>query len=111
VEGHAQGPGPVVGLDGQTLDVVKVQSRFGGGACDLEDCEVACDPAALLSLIDRGTGDVVCDGDSPRFNALGVQAELRLAEVQDIASVISVAEQNSTSSIGRFGHAAHLASG
>ena len=111
VEGHAERTGAVVGLDGEALDVVQVQSRLGGGAGDLEDGQVAGDAAALLDLLQRGAGNVIGDQDRAGLDALGVEPELRLAEVQDVAGVVAVAEQHSAAGVGGLGYAVDLAGG
>ncbi len=109
VERHAEGPGAVVGPDGQPFDVVQVQPGFGGGAGDLEDRQVAGDAAALLDLVQRGAGDVVGDQDGAGLDAFGVEAQLGLAEVQDVAGVVAVAQQHAAAGVGGLGHPVDLA--
>ena len=109
VEGHTQRAGAVVRPDGEPFDVVQVQSRFGGGSGDLEHCQVAGDAAPLLDLVQRGAGDVVGDQDCAGFNAFGVEAQLGLAEVQDVTGIVAVAQQHAAAGVGRLGHAVDLA--
>ncbi|MDI2037332.1 hypothetical protein PJL15_04476 [Paenarthrobacter nitroguajacolicus] len=73
VKSHTERTRAVVGPDGQTLDAVKVQSRFCGGSGDLENGEVPGNAATFFELLDRGAGDVVGDGDRPGIDALGVE--------------------------------------
>jgi len=111
LERHPQRAGTVIGFDGEPLDVVEVQSSLGGGAGDLEDRQVTGDAPALPDLVLRGTGDVVRNCYGARFDALGVQAQLGLAEVQDVACVVAVAEQDAAASVGCLGHPVDLPGG
>ena len=101
----------MVGLDGEALHLVQVQAGLGGGARDLEDREVAGDAAALLDLVQRGAGDVIGHQHGARLDAFSVEPQLGLAEVQDVAGVVAVAEEHAAAGVGGLGHAVDLPGG
>ena len=95
-------------LMAEPFDLVQVQPGLGGGAGDLEDRQVPGDAAALLDLVQRGAGDVVGDQDGAGLDALGVEPQLGLAEVQDVAGVVAVAQQHAAAGVGGLGHPVDL---
>jgi hypothetical protein len=107
-EGNTETTGAIVRLDRQSLHLVEAVTGFGRRARDLEDRQVARDPAAFGDPGERCTGDVVCAQDGSRIDALGTEFLLRLAEVEHIPRVVSVAQEHATPALRGSCHPADL---
>ena len=66
-------------------------------------------PRRFSDLLQRGAGDVVGDQDRAGLDALGVQAQLGLAEMQHVPGVVAVAQQHPAAGVGGLGHPVDLA--
>jgi hypothetical protein len=82
--------------------------RTSSSGCRLEDGQVARDAAALGGLLRRGGGDVVGDGEGTGLDAVARQAFGGLAEVEDVARVVAVHEQDARAAVGGPCHGADL---
>jgi hypothetical protein len=84
----------VVGAAGEPGDLGEVRAALCGGAGDAEDGQVARDAAALVDLALVGGRDVIRDGDGLALDAAGAELLLRRVEVEHVAGVVAVAEED-----------------
>ncbi|MPM83978.1 hypothetical protein SDC9_131048 [bioreactor metagenome] len=100
VEGHAERAGAIIGSPGEFGDLVDGVAALGGGAGNLEDDHIAGHAAAFAGVIARSGGHVVGDLDGAHVVALGAQTFGGLAEMQHIAGVVAIGDDDAATVVG-----------
>ncbi len=93
-EGDPESPGQFVALARKPFDRVQIEAARGCRSSDLEYDEVAGDAATLSDPIRRCTCDVVRADHRADVDPHGSQRPLRLAEMQDVARIVAVAQEH-----------------
>ena len=107
-EGDAERTRAIVGEAGESLDLVERHPGLGCGTSDLEHDQVARDAAAAVPVGGGCAGDVVGHHDGAHVVALAAQPFFGLPELQDVAGVVAVAEQDARTALDGPGDARHL---
>lgn len=110
-ECRSDGAGAVIGLASQAHHRIQVQPGFGGCTHDLEDHEVPGNATALFNLGQRSTGDVVRDQYVFRPDSLGIQPFTGHAEVEDIAGIVAIGEDDAGTRVRGLCHGVGLLGG
>ena len=100
-EGDTQRAGPSVRQQRDVGDVIERPAVLGGPCGGFEDDQVPSQTAASVMLIPARAGDVIRDGDAAARDAVGPELSLRAVEIQHIAGVVAVGEENPRSAVDR----------
>ena len=107
-ERDSAGPGPVVGQLADSRDLIEGHAGFRGGGRHLQHGQSAGDAATLVCFFHRCGRDIVGDGSTSDIEAIGFQELSGHAELQHVAGVVQVGQENAAAVIGSLGDAMDL---
>ena len=107
-ERDAAGPGPVVGPLADGRDLIEGHAGFRGGGRHLQHSQSAGDAATLVCFFHRCGRDIVGDCSTSDIKAIGFQELSGHAELQHVAGVVQVGQENATAVVGSLGDAMDL---
>jgi hypothetical protein len=110
-EGNAEGTRAVIGMTCNTLNLVQRQTRLGGGTRNLEDGNITRDAAAFMHLFGWRACYIIGDSERAGIDAFAPQSLGGRAEIQNIASIIAIAENDAAAAMRPGCHIAYQAGG
>ena len=102
-EGDAERGGPLVDAVGDGRNAVKVVAGVRGGGCDFDDDEVAGGATAQGPVLGWRGGQVVGDDDRAGGHSGGDELVTRGVEVEHVAGVVAVAQEDAAAGVGGQG--------